>query len=1121
MKRGHFRFKLTIHNLVQSSILSKPSFAVALLLGVSCGHAFSATFQWGNTVGNWSVPANWEGAVAPSGTSPADGIVFAGDVGTTLGVAPNYTTTNDTAAVPFSLNSITLNATDAAALVTDPANIIAGNTLAFGGVSPQLIQNGAGAFTFTAPIVVPASLRLGGNGVGSVTFNRKLSGFGTIIKEGTSVFRFGTFPPPIVPPATTSSAPSENTWFGPLQINAGIIRFNNNADSGRTALRANPVSLSTGAALTCSSELRLGTLSGNGGMVESQVAGTNTNTEDIVVSAFSSGTFAGTIRLGLPTGTGNDLGALVVRGPGTQTLTGTLNLSKDVAVGGSLTFDGAASLSAQTTGAIVMGGGTFRLENVTTNNNNRLRDGSDASTGLDNIGGGLFQLSGNAGGTTETLGRLQLSSTNGTINRGRSGQLNVQVVHRAGAGAATVLTIAGYQRDASFARALNTVEFSAIDDVGTMLNLGTAGNNPRVMLATTPTLASSLLSSFGWATVQKTDGVAFATHGANGIAAVATTALVPGTTDSTVNSQLTTSATITPANYAQNSIRILPASSGLTMTLGAAATLTTTAIALAGPNDFTITGGTLGGGGPRFINVEKAKLTLASGVGSTQPLVKSGNGILALTKTTNVTGTQPCAINSGTLYATPGTTLPNGELRFRGGVLGIIGGGTFARPFLISNAPGPGTVNWSGLEYVATPTPTSNTLPEDRGSGGFAAIDADASVDLGVAGVSDVLWEQKGFVQSGFALVLGSAQAAARITFIDNLSLSSGESNINYNAREIRVPDNAASTLDRAVLSGVLTGTTHNDFLKTGAGTLELTAVNTFLGAAIIHAGTLVVTGSATSAIGLDVMTGATLAGSGSTTAVLLEGGGQISPGDSSIATLTVAALSWRAGGIARLELGAANTSDRINLGNGALVKDSASGTFAVDFANTGAMNQTYTLATFGSTTFSASDFTATNLAAGVTGRFIITPTSLIYSTVPSTPMSTWRETHFGIGATNSGTAADNADPDADSLQNLAEYVLGGSPLLPTRTTTPAYSLGTLTFTRNLAATDVTLRIEARNSLATGTWQTIATRAIGAGAWSTTGGVSVVENGSAVTVTDTATPATQSQRFLRLAIDHP
>ena len=249
--------------------------------------------------------------------------------------------------------------------------------------------------------------------------------------------------------------------------------------------------------------------------------------------------------------------------------------------------------------------------------------------------------------------------------------------------------------------------------------------------------------------------------------------------------------------------------------------------------------------------------------------------------------------------------------------------------------------------------------------------------------------------------------------------------------------------------------------------------------------------------------------------------GGANPPGDSSIATLTVAALSWRAGGIARLDLGAANTSDRINLGSGALVKDSASGTFAVDFANTGAMNQTYTLATFGSTTFSSSDFTATNLAAGVTGRFIITPTSLIYSTVPSTPMSTWRETHFGLGATNSGTAADNADPDADGLENLAEYVLGGSPLLPTGTTAPGYSLGTLTFTRNLAATDVALRIEARDSLATGVWQTVATRAIGAGAWSTTSGVSVLENGIAATVTDGVTPATQSQRFLRLAIDHP
>ena len=247
-------------------------------------------------------------------------------------------------------------------------------------------------------------------------------------------------------------------------------------------------------------------------------------------SPLGSGDFGGTVRLGAPTGTGNDLGALVVRGPGVQTLSGTLTLSKDVNVGGTLVLDGTASLSAQTAGAIVMNGGTFRLENATTSSANRLRDGDAASTGIDSIGGGLFQLSGNGAGTTETIGRLQLSSLAGTVTKPRSGQLGLQVIHRAAAGAPTVLTLASCNRDATSTRALNTVEFSALDGAGTALALGTAGNSPRIAFSTAPTLSSSLLNSsagsasVGWATVLQPDGVAFATHGANGIAATTTTA---------------------------------------------------------------------------------------------------------------------------------------------------------------------------------------------------------------------------------------------------------------------------------------------------------------------------------------------------------------------------------------------------------------------------------------------------------------------------------------------------------------------------------------------------------------------------------------------------------------------
>lgn len=1106
----------------------QPTFAAALLLGLCCSGTFGATFQWNNATQNWSATAGWAGGAAPSGSSTADILSFGGDTGTVPGTAPNYTATNDIAATPFLLNAISLNATDVAALATDPALNIAGSALRFGGANPEIVQNGAGAFTFTTPVQIPNTMHIGGNGAGVVTLNRGVSGLGAIVKDGNSVVRFGTFPPPIVPPATTSTAPSENTWFGPLTINAGIVRFNNNAESGRTAIRGNPVTLSAGATFTCSSELRLGVVSGAGGTVESQVAGTNANSEDIVISAFASGTFGGTVRLGAPVGTGNDLGELVIRGPGEQTFTGIMNVSKDVGVSGNLVLGGAATLSTQTVGAILMRGGTFKLDNSTTNNANRLRNGDSTSTGLDTIGGGLFQLSGNSAGTSESIGRLQLSSiTGGGANNGRSGQLSLQVVHRAGATAATVLSIAGLSRDATVTRALCTLEFSAINAAGTTLALGAAGSNPSIVFSTTPLLSNSLLNSsagtasVGWATVQTPTGVAFATHGANGIAPVATVALVTGTSSSTLNSELTGSASITLGTYDRNSIRILPSVAGGALTLNAATTLNTTAIALAGANDYTITGGTLGGGGPRFLTVEKAKLTVASGLASAQSLVKSGGGVLALTNVSNNASPQPVAINSGTLFATPGTTLPGGELRFRGGTLGIVGGGSFARPFVVSGAPGPGTVNWSGLVFVSTPTPAVNTLPEDRGSGGFAAIDLDASLDLGPAGVSDLRWEEKGFVQSGLALVLGSPLAGARIAFTDNLSLTSGENTINYNAREIRVPDNAATTQDRAVVSGVISGTVHNDLLKTGNGTLELTTANTFAGATIVQAGTLIITGSTNATIVTDVMTGATLAGSGSTGAVLLEGGATLSPGDNSIATLNTTGVTWRAGGIARFDLG-----DRIALGVGNFEKGSASGVFAFDFGGTGAMNQTYTLATFGSTTFAASDFTATNLAAGVTGRFILTGTSLVFSTIPPQPIDNWRTTYFGAGAGNSGISADDADPDFDGIQNIAEYALGGNPTIPGTGIVPGYTLpggvGTFAFSRNLSATDVALRIEARDSLTSGTWLTIASRAVGANSWVTQPGIVLADPGSGnVTVTDTATPGSQNQRFLRLAIDHP
>ncbi len=76
-------------------------------------------------------------------------------------------------------------------------------------------------------------------------------------------------------------------------------------------------------------------------------------------------------------------------------------------------------------------------------------------------------------------------------------------------------------------------------------------------------------------------------------------------------------------------------------------------------------------------------------------------------------------------------------------------------------------------------------------------------------------------------------------------------------------------------------------------------------------------------------------------------------------------------------------SSDRLSLGSGILTKGSGS-IFAFDFLGTGAVGNTYTLMTFGSSTgFSVSDFTYTNLTNGLNGTFALNGTSLTFSVVP------------------------------------------------------------------------------------------------------------------------------------------
>ena len=110
------------------------------------------------------------------------------------------------------------------------------------------------------------------------------------------------------------------------------------------------------------------------------------------------------------------------------------------------------------------------------------------------------------------------------------------------------------------------------------------------------------------------------------------------------------------------------------------------------------------------------------------------------------------------------------------------------------------------------------------------------------------------------------------------------------------ITNNAAAIFDTATngtYAGVMSGV--GTLAKSGAGTLTLTASNTYAGTTTVSEGTLAVNGSIDSAT--TVQSGATVAGTGSINSVTIASGGTISPGNSP-GTLTITnGMTWDAGG--------------------------------------------------------------------------------------------------------------------------------------------------------------------------------------------------------------------------------
>ena len=351
---------------------------------------------------------------------------------------------------------------------------------------------------------------------------------------------------------------------------------------------------------------------------------------------------------------------------------------------------------------------------------------------------------------------------------------------------------------------------------------------------------------------------------------------------------------------------------------------------------------------------------------------------------------------------------------------------------------------------------------------------------------------------------------------------------------------------DGAVSGVIQNGTGTVSMTKAGLGTWTLSAANTYTGATTLSGGTLAITGSIASGGTLTTASGTTLTGSGAIGAGATVNGTH-SPGTgvgtqtfgSTLAYGTTAHLAWELSGNTAAAGGfdGVTAAGAVTIGSGAAVDIVFNGAgSAVAMTDTfwtqahswpvvtgASIGGTFALGTIGSD--------SAGRAAANYGAFALqhSATAVTLTFTPYPPQQVWQRVNFGANWNNATFAGDTADPEHDGLGNMLEYVLASDPNAPSPAAAP--HLGTaggklaLTFTRNTAATDLTLTVVGANSPA-GSWTDLARSTGGAAFTAIAAGATATETGIGATrtvevrdiylTTDPAHPL----RFLRLQVQH-
>jgi len=431
-------------------------------------------------------------------------------------------------------------------------------------------------------------------------------------------------------------------------------------------------------------------------------------------------------------------------------------------------------------------------------------------------------------------------------------------------------------------------------------------------------------------------------------------------------------------------------------------------LAASGGSALTLDTGT--GGSPSIV-VNQNTATISAPLAGLNGLTKSGAGTLSFSGVNTYGGTT--VISAGTLnYNNPGSQTVSGIISGSGavsqttGTLTLSGNSTFTGGTTING----GTMN---LGIGGGTGAVRNNL----------TINPGAKVNLTVA---DALGYTAGVCVTNVNIVGGTLtnSSGGNESFITKFNLTGGTMSssggaFNFNGASSAINSlatNVVSTISAPVglrASGLVistaTGTVPNgvdlnitgvmadlqgsgfSWTKSGAGTLQLSAVNTNTGTATVSAGTLLVNGSITSPV--TVANSAILGGRGVINGpITIQSGGTLAPGtnSTSISTLTVSnAVVLQSGSITRVKIRktAPMTNDVLHVAGAAGALTYGGTLLVTNLAGIPVVGDNFKLFNAASYSGSFAGFNLPSLSSGLMWQFIPTNGTLsIVSTVAMTP---------------------------------------------------------------------------------------------------------------------------------------